>query len=576
MHLTQFDMNGCFSNKRPFFFLLVLVLAFASCSKTDNNKEKTLFSVNGETRTVEDFENAYVKYLIKTGQNDTKYGREVFLTEQVDEILMAQAASDLGYLDHETYHSAIAHQTRKSVMDTYFVDEMDEVLEMPTEEELRLAFAKNKRRVYVRHLYSRRESDLMEPYQRLRNGESFVDVANDFYETAEYDSLAGYLGPIKYFGVDDAFADAAFNTNQGDFTKPVQSQFGFHIIYVEYIEFPAMLAEDEFQYRKKGLTSQVRLRNQSLAANGYIRDLMGKLLVEVDRDNVLSLMDTIKELDGEEIIQNNGMEEQQKVWNDRRLDQLKASFDTETVLASYVLNGNRTEFTFQDYLNWLPYMSFDESKNRTGASIGRAMRNQVLYELGMDQDLENDPRVKREVRKRALEVLSDLYERDLTIEALRDTSEIIIPASFRDRMIRDKNFQMIATYWYITAEDMPSAREIREALEDGKDPSSYDSYHLKEEVDVVPTDPDYKLVRDGLMEMPYVAHSGDKGWMVMGIDSRTITEIDENTGDLELTLRYRVYDALKSTVDSLKEEADIFVDWELFNEIYEVWKKKES
>ena len=109
MHLTQFDMNGCFSNKRPFFFLLVLVLAFASCSKTDNNKEKTLFSVNGETRTVEDFENAYVKYLIKTGQNDTKYGREVFLTEQVDEILMAQAASDLGYLDHETYHSAIAH-----------------------------------------------------------------------------------------------------------------------------------------------------------------------------------------------------------------------------------------------------------------------------------------------------------------------------------------------------------------------------------------------------------------------------------------------------------------------------------
>ena len=43
-----------------------------------------------------------------------------------------------------------------------------------------------------------------------------------FIKQKTYDSLAGYIGPISYFGVDDAFAEAAYSTNLNEFSKPIE------------------------------------------------------------------------------------------------------------------------------------------------------------------------------------------------------------------------------------------------------------------------------------------------------------------------------------------------------------------
>jgi parvulin-like peptidyl-prolyl isomerase len=118
---------------------------------------------------------------------------------------------------------------------------MNERLETPTEEDVRLAFAKSKRKVYVRHLFSKEEEKLSNYYQRLETGENFVDLANEFYETPEYDSTAGYLGPISYYGIDDNFAETAFSINEGGHSEPIRTSFGYHIIYVEKVLFEAML-----------------------------------------------------------------------------------------------------------------------------------------------------------------------------------------------------------------------------------------------------------------------------------------------------------------------------------------------
>ncbi len=559
-------------------FTLTLVLLIGCKEEPVHRDYEVLFEVNGIERTVFDFESNYVEHLIKTGRNDTRTERYDFLNQMIDNLVLGDAANERGLLDHPTYLGALYFQERKSMMDFYFVDEMGRLIDPPTDDETRLAYAKKQRKVFVRQLFSLQEEELIEPYERLKNGEDFVDVANDFFETEEYEENAGYLGPVSYFGVDDAFAEAAFSTNQGEFTAPIRSRFGFHIIFVEYIEFPAMLTEDDYQYRKQGVSSQVKLRKQQLVSNDYIRDLMGSLSVEPDAENLTALREAILQLDGNEIANtsSNTNENQPERWTDRRLEELEASFDNETVLATYVFAGERVDFTFADYLNWLPYLPFNESKNRTGASVGRGMRNEVLYEIAEKEGYENDVRVIDRVKERGYEILSDLYQYELTLEALSDTSSIDVPNTFKDRLINNRHLLLKAGYWKIYAENLPVAEEIKASLQDGDLPISFDTYEEVEYQIIEPSNKDYDLVQKSLLKQPILAYSGTDGWMVLNVTEREITEVSNSTAVADIETRFKVYSKINGEIEQLREEATIKVDSLLFDSIYEVWNRNKN
>lgn len=571
---------GCFNLRQPFFFLVVIsLITIQSCSdkKTVDELSQTLFEVNGIEMSVNDFQSKYVRRLINTGQNDTKSGRYQFMNELIDNLVLADKSDEKNVLDDPIYLKALEYQERKSMIDYYFIDRMDERISPPSDEEVRRAYAKKQRKVYVRQLFSINESDLNEPYQRLENGEDFVDVANDYFETTEYDSLAGYLGPITYFGVDDAFAEAAYSTNQGEYSKPVRSLFGYHIVYVEYIEFPAMLTEDGYKFAKPGISSQVKLRKQRLVSNSYVRDLMSTLLVEVEEENLKMLRESIGNMSADQIIDaTQEIEQESNFWDDQRIGSLSESFDRSTVLATYLLKGERVDFTFDDYLIWLPYLPFNESKNRTGASLGRALRNEVFYQLAEQEDYSTDDRVENEVRNRGYDVLSELYQTELAIEAVSDTTSLEVPASFRERLIRNKQVQIRASYWKIPVASVKEAEEIKDDINAGTLPLSYDTYSEIDYRIIDPTNNDYSLVRKGIIGMPVIANSATEGWMVFHLNERDTEDVNIETRVGNLETRYKVFNRINNEVEMLREKAIIKVDTLLFDKIYELKKNRES
>ena len=580
MKFTYYFDDGCFKVKQPFFFwaiLSVTILSACTQERYIDENEKNLFEVNDIGISVYQFESKYVNHLIKTGRNDSKLERYRYIDEYIDNLLLAEASSEMGLLNHPIYLSAINFQQRKSMMDVYFVDEMDKVIEPPTDDEVRRAYAKKQMQVYVRQLFSINESDLWEAYQRLENGESFVDVANDHFETEEYDSLAGYLGPIRYFAVDDAFAEAAYSLNQGEHSKPIRSLYGYHIVYIEYLEFPAILAEDAYQYAKGGITSQVRLRKQRLVSNNYVRDLMSTLLVEVDPKHVKTLRESISAL-SEDQIQNITQTEERKsdFWDDEKRNRLDGLLDNNATLATFVLKGNRVEFTFDDYLKWLPYLSFSEAKNKTGASVGRALRNEVFYLLADQNNYAEDERVIEKVKERGYEVLSELHQYELTMQAISDTNSIEVPKSFADRLIRNKQIQIKASYWKIPVAGLKDAEEVKNDILSGGLPISYDSYTKVDYRIINPLHDDYTLVKNGLLNTPIIGHTSSEGWMVIKLSERDITTINEGMPSSGLQTDYKVFKTINDRVEELRDRATIKVDTLLFNNIYDLKKRKKS
>ena len=554
--------------------LLVLSWLILGCTEPSyiDRDFLVLFSVDGVERTVYDFESSYVAHLISTGKNDSNNEREVHLAKMIDDILLANSAINKGLKNHPIYQAAVDYQKRKSMIDNYFVDEMDEKLEPLTDDEIRLAYAKKQRTVYVRHLYSKNKDEIQQAYDSLESDINFVDLANKFYKTLDYDSSAGYLGPVNYFGVDDVFAEAAYSTNEGEYSKPIRTRLGYHIIFVDHITFPAILAEDEYQYRKQGIESQLRLRKQQLISNDYIYELMSELDVQTNTQNLIELREIISNLDNNSIVQETvNPENSEVIWTDNRIKKLTNSFDGNAVLATYELDGQLQVFSFGEYLNWLPYLSFQESKLRLGASGGRGLRNQVLYELAQKRNYDEDDRVKQKVEKRAVEILSELNQYQMSIQAIKDTTFLIVPESFRDRLISSKNLLLQAEYWKIPVSSMEEAMSVKNKIEQGISPIVYPGYQRVDFSSIDNSESDYELVRKSLIETPIIASSSQTGWMVIQVNKREITEIDTETNVNNLQRSFKVFSKIQTELDSLRSQANIDINTELFEEMYKIW-----
>ena len=554
--------------------LLVLSWLILGCTEPSyiDRDFLVLFSVDGVERTVYDFESSYVAHLISTGKNDSNNEREVHLAKMIDDILLANSAINKGLKNHPIYQAAVDYQKRKSMIDNYFVDEMDEKLEPLTDDEIRLAYAKKQRTVYVRHLYSKNKDEIQQAYDSLESDINFVDLANKFYKTLDYDSSAGYLGPVNYFGVDDVFAEAAYSTNEGEYSKPIRTRLGYHIIFVDHITFPAILAEDEYQYRKQGIESQLRLRKQQLISNDYIYELMSELDVQTNTQNLIELREIISNLDNNSIVQETvNPENSEVIWTDNRIKKLTNSFDGNAVLTTYELDGQLQVFSFGEYLNWLPYLSFQESKLRLGASVGRGLRNQVLYELAQKRNYDEDDRVKQKVDKRAVEILSELNQYQMSIQAIKDTTFLIVPESFRDRLISSKNLLLQAEYWKIPVSSMEEAMSVKNKIEQGSSPIVYPGYQRVDFSSIDNSESDYDLVRKSLIETPIIASSSQTGWMVIQVNKREITEIDTETNVNNLQRSFKVFSKIQTELDSLRSQANIDINTELFEEMYKIW-----
>ena len=189
--------------------------------------------VNGHLITVGDFERSYIQILIQSGQNDTPEARYNHLDHLIEEYLWYEESLRRN-LNSDSLLSEFTELARKrAIGGRYYEIEFLERLPQLTETEIRQAFARYKQPVMVRHLFYRNEADARIAHARLEAGTSFLDEAQTAFRTENFDSTAGWLGEIRYFQVDDAFAEAAFALPIGQYSAPVRSRQGWHIIQVE-------------------------------------------------------------------------------------------------------------------------------------------------------------------------------------------------------------------------------------------------------------------------------------------------------------------------------------------------------
>lgn len=87
------------------------------------------------------------------------------------------------------------------------------------------------RKVHARHILVKTENEAFEILFDLKQGKDFEEIAKE-KSLCPSGKKGGDLGWFGRGQMVKEFENAAFELKKGEFSKPVKTQFGFHIIEV--------------------------------------------------------------------------------------------------------------------------------------------------------------------------------------------------------------------------------------------------------------------------------------------------------------------------------------------------------
>ena len=552
---------------RPLIFVFFVQILWIGCSQNSKypHLEETIAKAGNVEITESDFNEYYIKHLIRTGKNDTKSERYTFLEKLLDQMILADEAIEKGILNDDFSQAFLTLQKKKAYRDFYFLDAMNEQAVEVSESEIRTAYQKKNEKIYARQLYFNDPSQADFYYRRLQRGEDFLELANELYHTEKFDSTAGYMGEMGYFSVDDAFAEVAFSTPVDSFSAPIRSKWGLHIVKVEHKVSSPLISEDQFQLNKKGVESQVRLRKRRLKGNGFVLEEMQQTNPQLNTSLIQSLQNTLRDIHRGAMVKQNISDSPDKIkFGNEEVSRILDQFSPEDVIATYTFDGETKTLFMKDFAEWLPDLLPSEVLNRIGASIGRVLRNEVFFEKGVNMGYASDPRIQHDLELRSRFYAADRFM-DQLIFSERDSAKVDEEAF--EAFLKSKS----KTQWTFAAavkafSSMESAIKEQQKLKNFRFDQLTEYGFVEENMVISPKHNLFRILKDAPINTLSIGIDGKNQIYLVYVASRNQEKILPDMD--EYRNLFVTFTQVNEYVSTLKNEAKIFVDSTRFEEMY--------
>jgi len=160
---------------------------------------------------------------------------------------VVQEAKKLQIAETEAYKSKLKDFEQQLMYSTLLESHLDSIV---TEPKLKEYYNKNKKqfiesKAKASHILVSTKKEALELVQKLKAGSNFKDLAKEF-SIGPSAQDGGNLGWFTRDTMVSEFSDAVFKLKNGEYTKkPVQTQFGWHVILLEEkVEDTPSLFED--------------------------------------------------------------------------------------------------------------------------------------------------------------------------------------------------------------------------------------------------------------------------------------------------------------------------------------------
>jgi peptidyl-prolyl cis-trans isomerase C len=213
----------------------------------------------------------------------TPEGKKRTLDYIVNIQVMAAEAEKQG-LDKAPKIQKLLQLTRNDLLARLFLDKMTKDLPAPTDQEAKEYYEKNKSQyavpesVHLHHILLKTDAEAKKAYARVtKGGEKFADVARQV-SICPSKAKGGNLDWLPKGSLVKEIEDAAFTMKKGEIKGPVQSKFGYHILYLEDTK-PAQ--QSSFDQVKDYIMEQLKFQKQQEQYEKLAESLRKKMGVQI-------------------------------------------------------------------------------------------------------------------------------------------------------------------------------------------------------------------------------------------------------------------------------------------------------
>ena len=208
----------------------------ATAEKTAQNKGSTVIArVNGYEITAKEVELAAEDVAAQLKDVPPKMRYPLVVQYLIERHLLAQKALREGLAESDEYKRRLRFYQYKALRDAYFVKKIKprvtremvkEVYERETKK------IKPVERVRARHILVSTKEEAEKILKELKAGAKFEDLARKYSKDGSKE-FGGDLGYFTYEEMVPAFSKAVFALKVGEVSKPVKTEYGWHIIKLE-------------------------------------------------------------------------------------------------------------------------------------------------------------------------------------------------------------------------------------------------------------------------------------------------------------------------------------------------------
>ena len=201
-------------------------------------ENKLLATVDGRPITQGDIQSLMQNLGQNAAQFSSPQGQKQLLDEVIAQELFYSDAVENNFEKEEDFIKVL-DQMKKSLLIQYAANKLMTSVTV-SDEEVKAFYEDNKsmfaqpKKVDASHLLVDSEEEANEILEEINNGLDFAEAATK-YSNCPSNERGGSLGSFGQGQMVPEFEKAAFSMNAGEISKPVKTQFGYHLIKVNKI-----------------------------------------------------------------------------------------------------------------------------------------------------------------------------------------------------------------------------------------------------------------------------------------------------------------------------------------------------
>ncbi len=221
---------------RRVLFYLLMFFCYQSVSFGQNNPKDTLFTINDIAYSSEQFV-SFHKKLLATDQNNNRFSTKEMLDRFILFQLKVKAAKKNNIAKREDIQKKL--QIASDIAFNSFLYPSTITTEKITEAFERIQHYIRVRQILVKINKHASAKDTLAAYTKakkiqmyLLKGKRFKKIAQKYSDDQSVKKNNGEIGYFTAFDMDYSFESAAFQLNTNEYSKPIRTPYGYHIIQV--------------------------------------------------------------------------------------------------------------------------------------------------------------------------------------------------------------------------------------------------------------------------------------------------------------------------------------------------------